>query len=248
MSKSNMKVLVLDIELAPNLATVWSLWKQNIGLSQVLETSRILCFAAKWVGEKEVVFYSEWGNGQETMLRAAHALVSNADVIIGYNTKQFDLPLLNREFIKLGLPPAPPTVHLDLLAVVRKRFRFVSNKLDHVSQQLGLGKKVKHEGHELWLKVMDGESAACKRMEKYNRGDVRLTEKLYHKLRPWIDNHPIAKLYGDDGDCPNCGGKHLQARGFSYTRLGRYQRYQCTDCGAWSRAKNTTNRVDLRGI
>ncbi len=41
------------------------------------------------------------------------------------------------------------------LQTSRSKFRFVSNKLDYIAQRLGLGKKTAHEGHELWLKVMN---------------------------------------------------------------------------------------------
>ncbi len=33
------------------------------------------------------------------------------------------------------------------------------------SQRLGLGKKHEHEGHELWVKCMNGDKDAWKRME-----------------------------------------------------------------------------------
>ena len=48
------KVLVIDIETSPNVVYAWGLWDQNIGISQVIEPSRVLCFAAKWVGQKKV--------------------------------------------------------------------------------------------------------------------------------------------------------------------------------------------------
>ncbi len=52
-------------------------------------------------------------------------------------------------------PPAP-FKEIDLLTVAKGRFRFVSNKLDYVAQQLGLGKKTEHSGHELWVQCMAG--------------------------------------------------------------------------------------------
>ena len=46
--------------------------------------------------------------------------------------------------------------------------RFDSNKLDYVSKYLGIGEKVRHEGHELWVKCMEKDNAAWKRMKEYN--------------------------------------------------------------------------------
>ena len=43
---------------------------------------------------------------------------------------------------------------------------------------------MENEGHELWLKCMAGNANAWKVMKRYNIQDVRVTEKLYDKLRP----------------------------------------------------------------
>jgi hypothetical protein len=76
------------------------------------------------------------------------------------------------------------------LKVVRQHFRFPSNKLDYVAQELGLGSKEKHEGFELWVKCMQRDLAAWQKMEKYNIQDVILLEKLYTTLLPWIISTP----------------------------------------------------------
>ena len=38
-----MKLLFLDIETSPNQAYVWGLFKQNIGISQMTDSSRVMC-------------------------------------------------------------------------------------------------------------------------------------------------------------------------------------------------------------
>lgn len=93
---------------------------------------------------------------------------------------------------------------------------------------------------------MNNEEAAWKEMEEYNVHDVVILEKVYLKLLPWIPNHPNHGLYKDVADvCPNCGGNHLERRGYAYTGAGKYQRFQCKGCGTWSRSKNT---VAVKGI
>ncbi len=70
----------------------------------------------------------------------------------------------------------------------------------------------------------------------YRRKEHRLVcEKVYDRLLPWIKSHPNHNLYGGDG-CPNCGSNRLQKRGFSYTTTGTFQRFQCTNCGSWSKS------------
>jgi DNA polymerase elongation subunit (family B) len=234
-----LKILSLDIETAPNTVHCWGLFKVNVGINQIMQTGRVMCFAAKWLGDKKVSFYSEHSSGHEKTIRAAHKLIDEADAVLTYNGRSFDLPTLNKEFIKYGMSPPAPYHNIDLLAVARARFRFTSNKLDHVCRELGLGTKTKHAGHELWVKCMEGDKAAWKKMEQYNRQDVALLEKLYYSMLPWIEQHPNKGLYqlSDKPTCTNCGSTKLQSRGVQTTRTQQYVRYHCQSCGTWSRAR-----------
>lgn len=228
-----MKILILDIETSPNLADVWSLWNNNVSLNQLRESSYTLCWAAKWHGEKNIFFGAEWTEG--AFIAEVYDLIDSADVVVGYNTDHFDLPTLNKDFLYDGLGPPSPYQSIDLYKVVKRKFKFPSNKLAYVAHQLGIGKKTKHEGHELWVKVMAGDPVAQKKMERYCKNDVfPLTEKLYDKLLPWIPNHPNRSLYTGEL-CVRCTKGVLVKRGLHYTTSGRYQTYRCTSCGGWQR-------------
>lgn len=245
----DLKILVIDIETAPNLAHVWGIWQQNVGLNQLLESGQVLCFAAKWVGQKKVLFYSDYHNGHDEMIRAAHELLTEADIVVTYNGDRFDLPWLNREFLELGLEPPAPYASVDLLKAVKRKFRFPSNKLDYVVQKLQLGAKVKHVGHTLWIDCLNGSAKAWSQMRKYNRGDITVTEALYNKLQPWIPSHPHVGLYQGNMDCcPACGSNILHRRGRAYTSMGVYQRFLCVDCGKWSRGNKRIEGSNLRGL
>ena len=63
-----MKILLLDIETAPNRVYCWGLWDQNIGLNQIEEPGYTLCFSAKWHGQKEIIFDSLQKSSQEEMI------------------------------------------------------------------------------------------------------------------------------------------------------------------------------------
>lgn len=234
--ESPMKILLLDIESSPNTAHVWGLWQQNVSINQLMESSYVLCYAAKWLGEKEVKFDSVHQSKPKTMLKGIHGLLNDADAVVHYNGTKFDIPTLNKEFLLHSFNPPSPYRQVDLLRVVRSNFRFPSNKLDYVAQRLNLGKKHEHEGHELWVKCMNGDKDAWKRMEKYNIQDVILLENLYGALRPWIKSHPNHNLFSDDHVCPNCGSSSLQRRGTAISATGTYQRYQCRSCGTWSQS------------
>lgn len=243
-----MRRLLIDIENAPNMATVWGIWNQNISINQLLETSRVLCFTAQWLGEDHAWFMSEYEHTHEGMINALWDFLNEADAVIHYNGKKFDMPVINREFLKYELTPPSPYKQIDLMLTVKKQFRFVSNKLDHVCDELGIGRKVSHEGHELWLKCMDGQPEAWEKMEEYNIQDVALLEELYEKLLPWISDHPNMALYVDAEHpvCPNCGSTHIQSRGVAHTSTMSYRRFQCQDCGTWSRSRNNNLSKEKR--
>ena len=230
------KILLLDIEMAPNVAHVWGIWDQNIGINQLRESSYVMCYAAKWLGDKKMMFDSVKKSNAKKMLQSIHTLLDEADAVIHYNGKRFDIPSLNKEFLLHGMFPPAPFKEIDLLTVAKGRFRFVSNKLDYVAQSLGLGKKTAHEGHELWIQCMAGVPKAWKTMEAYNKNDVILLEKVYERFKPWIKNHLNHNIIdGTIECCPTCKSKNVQKRGFNITTTSKYQRYQCRDCGNWFR-------------
>lgn len=245
-----MKLLLLDIETAPNTAYVWGLFKENIPLDRLVDSGYVLCWSAKWLGEKDVYFDSVQRSKPKQMLAGIHELLEEADAVIHYNGSRFDIPTLNKEFLLNGFTPPAPYKQIDLLRVVRKQFRFTSNKLDHVAKQLKCTPKVKHSGFQLWVQCMAGNKAAWKEMEEYNIQDVLTLEEVYEKLIPWISNHPSRSLVDDTPDaCPSCGGKHFQKRGHTVTAAGKYERFQCQGCGKWLRGtKNVAVKVSLRNI
>lgn len=238
-----MKILELDIETAPHKVYTWGLFNQNISIDQIDEPGYILCWAAKWYGKKDVMFCSMPKDGEEKMLKVMYDLIDEADVVLHFNGTTFDMPWLMGRFLKMGWPPPSPVQQLDLLKAVRRRFRLASNKLDYILRYLDLGSKVEHEGFKLWKRCMDGDGAAWKRMEMYNKGDVLQMEKVYEKVKPWISTHPNYALYQETEGmvCPNCGGTHLQKRGSYVTTTMTYQRYQCQTCFSWS--KDRQNNV-----
>jgi predicted PolB exonuclease-like 3'-5' exonuclease len=244
-----MRLLLLDIETSPNSAYCWGLFNQNINIGQLIDSSKVLCYSAKWLGDKEVMFDSIHKSKPKQMLKGIHGLLNDADAVISYNGRKFDLPILHKEFLLYNFNPPQPYKQIDLLNTMRQRFKFVSNKLDYVCQQLGLGKKTDHEGFELWLKCMNNDKEAWKRMEKYNKQDVVLLESLYNRVLPWIKNHPNMNLHQDHEGCPTCGSEKLQKRGTAVSGTGTYQRYQCRSCGTWSQGtKAIKPSVTLKGI
>lgn len=244
-----MKILTIDIETAPALAYVWGLHKVYIAREHVVEPTRMLCFAAKWYDRPGIIYRSEHDDGRDAMLDDLWALLDEADAVVHYNGKSFDVPHIQREFLLAGMPPPSPYAQIDLWRTVRSQFRFLSNKLGSVSEELELGGKAAHEGMGLWLSCLKGDSAAWRRMKRYNRQDVKLTEALYEELRPWIKGHPSFNLVtGAARSCPTCGSTDVEKRGFHRTKVSTFQRFRCNDCGSYSHDGKRVAAVDLRGV
>jgi DNA-directed RNA polymerase subunit RPC12/RpoP len=74
-------------------------------------------------------------------------------------------------------------------------------------------------------------------MEKYNKGDVIILEKVYIKLRPWIPSHPNLNVYHQDDTykCVSCASTNIVEDKFFYTNRNKFKTFRCKDCGALSR-------------
>jgi len=238
------KVLLIDIETAPMLVYAWGIWEQNIGLEMIVQDWHLLSFAAKWLGEKEMIYEDQAERRDMTddsqMLKHIHRLLDEADIVIAQNGDGFDLPKIRARMIQKGLPPPSPIRTVDTLKVAKKEFGFTSNKLLYLSSALGC--KVRKDNHvefpgfELWKECLARNKRAWKVMRRYNIDDVLSLEDVYLKMRPFIPNHPNLGVNSKGVVCPKCGGE-VHSRGYALTQANRYQRFQCQKCGGWSRRK-----------
>lgn len=230
------RILTLDIETSPALVYSFQMFNTNIRPEQIVDPTRVICFAAKWYDDKRVIYFSEHHDGQETMIRAAHTLLNEADVVVTYNGDKFDLPHLGREFQMAGLTPPSPYASVDLYKVAKKHQVYLSHKLAYITEQLGLTGKLAHQGFSLWIDCLMGDPKAWAIMRRYNKQDVVTTEELLDELLPLITNMPSAALFSDDPSvtrCPNCSSLDFQRRGHAYTKTRKYPRFSCNNCGKW---------------
>jgi hypothetical protein len=233
------KILLIDIETMPIIAHVWSLWNNDVALNQVQQDWSILSWSAKWLHEpnSKIMYadqrYAKNINDDNKLLKQIHKLMDEADIILGQNSKRFDTKKLNARFIINGYPPPSKYQQIDTMIMAKKNFAFTSNKLEYLSNTLGVKHKKlktkKFPGHLLWAECMKGNVEAFKEMEAYNKTDVLALEDVYKKLAPW-DNMVNLNVYQDEMVC-TCGSKQFQKRGFQYSKTGKYQNYRCSHCG-----------------
>lgn len=243
------KILIIDIETAPIEALVWRLFDVNISLDQITKEWSVLSFAAKWLGSKRIIYSDTSGSGaskireDKELLKQIWKLLDEADWVVAQNGTSFDVKKINARLIEHGFGPYSPIRVIDTLSAAKRHFGFTSNKLAWMTEHLTDHPKSKHKefpGFELWVECLKDNAKAWREMKKYNIQDILGTEKLYLRLRSWIAQHPNIGTYMAAGIhvCPKCGSKEVQKRGEQVTQAGRYQRYQCNDCGGWSRGRD----------
>lgn len=242
------RILLLDIENAPNVVHTWGLWNQNIAINQIMQPWYILSWAAKWLGEDDVFWdalckhpraYKNDPTDDKLICESMLDILNQADIIITHNGINHDIPKLKSQFIKHDLKPYSPVKHIDTCKSARG-MGFTSKKLQFIAQHLGIGQKLAHQGHQLWVDCMKPQidKEAWNVMIEYNCVDINLLEGVYLKLRPWIYNHPNVNLYSKQKDirCTKCGGT-VTPDGEATTPANVYQAYRCNECGAWSRSR-----------
>lgn len=246
------KIILFDLETSPNTGYTWARYEQNV--IEFKKEWELLSFAWKELGSKKVKCLGRDDFKDKTdksLVKALWNVMNEADVLIGHNSDSFDIKKAKAKFIEHGLPPYSPIKSVDTRKIARRYFKFNSNALDDLGKFLKVGRKVKHEGFSLWLKCMAGDKKAFKSMKKYNKQDVALLERVYLKLRGWMDQHPTIHVDDRLDSCPKCGSHKLQAQGLRRTSRGLFQRYQCQSCGGWAQSikkeKNSPNHKVKNG-
>lgn len=241
-------IVTIDIETAPINGHVWGIWEQNLGLDMIGDDWTILSYAYKYLDNSKTFYADAGGRGIDQvrndaeLMRGLWEVLNAADIVVGHNVKKFDLKKINARMFEAGLPPYSPVRVIDTLSSAKTHFAFTSNKLEHLADKTGTP-KLKHKkfpGFELWKECLADNPKAWAEMKRYNVRDVVATEKLYVMMRPWIANHPNLGAYSettDEHECPKCGSTNTHREGVRVLQQGRYHRYQCGDCGGWSRGK-----------
>jgi hypothetical protein len=240
------KILLLDIETAPLKAFVWRLWRQNVYFDQLISDWFMLSWSAKWLLEPEILSQRLSGKEARTeddkrIVETLWHLLNQADIVIGHNCEQFDVPKIKARFLYHDLPPTTFYQQVDTKKVASREFGFSSNSLNSIARLFGIEQKIETD-FTLWVHCLEGSEEHLKLMEEYNRHDVKILEEVYIKLRPYIKGHPNYNLFIDSESpvCPHCGGKDLKFIGYYYfTQTGKYRNYRCTSCGALARERKS---------
>ncbi|GIU69830.1 MAG: hypothetical protein KatS3mg002_1066 [Candidatus Woesearchaeota archaeon] len=239
----NKKIFIFDLETSPLIAYTFSYFGAYLSPDSVMQTPYILTWAGKYLYDNEIYGFrlnsDEALEGNDlSIIKNLIEIISEADILVGYNLKNFDMKILNTRLIENGLKPLPPKQIVDVYQEIKKTFYFHSNSMKYVAKVLKVHQKIENEGIGLWKRCMNGDEDALIEMLDYCKGDILATEDIYIKILPFI-SHPNMGVFNQDSIrvCPNCGSSDIYQKGKYYTPAGEWLTYYCNSCGAFSRGK-----------
>jgi hypothetical protein len=182
-------ILYIDLEVSKSMMFNYGLKvpSQYINPDDLYRDFYIICWSASYVGKdtvwSECVTQKEakkWSDAR--ILPRLRELMESADIIAGHNIDRFDIKKANTRFLLNGLEPVITKKTLDTLKIARSKFAFESNRLDYISQKLGLRPKEDIRNSD-WLKIVTtGNEATLKKVNRYCRGDVKSGKGILETL------------------------------------------------------------------
>ena len=251
------RILILDVERLPGISRQY--WWDRADLKQrfiqhetVERLPRTTIVCGKWYDQPDVIAYAEWDKGgRRRFLKRVHALMAQADIIVGHFITGADLPwLANDLYVEAGLDPLPPYKTVDTLKVIRKVFGPGApfKGLDAFCQIAGLPSKTDTYDRQAMERAVTEKSIPDRdRLTAYCQGDCVATQALYDFLRPHIPNHPALFVDGKDylTTCHRCGADTEPIPRRYIANVMTYSMRRCTECGGHSRISIEPERMSI---
>ena len=255
------RILILDVERLDGITQQhwWDrgdLKNRYVHYETVVRQPRTTIVCAKWYDRPEVIQLAEWdAGGRKTFLRKVHRLMEQADIIVGHNVDNADIPwLLGDLHIEAGLPPLPPFKTVDTLKVLRRQFKSGApfKSLDAFCQIVGIPAKTdRYDRLAMERAVSEKSIEDRERLTAYCAGDVIATQGLYDWARPHIKNHPALFVDGKDKltTCHRCGNETEMIDRRYVANVLTYSMRKCVSCRGYSRISIEPERMSIvRGV
>jgi uncharacterized protein YprB with RNaseH-like and TPR domain len=179
---------------------------ETTGLAGGTGTRAFMIGAADWHdgGLRVRQLYLTTMGAETAMLQTFAAWVSSETVLVSYNGKSYDAPLLATRYRLARLPnPIAGLMHVDLLHPMRRRFRQVWENCKMQTAERNLLRIVREddlpgsEAPQAWLTYLRGGSSEnLIRVAEHNLQDVRSLSGLLVQAHGW------AALDAHDGSLP----------------------------------------------
>lgn len=251
--KKQPRLLIFDVETVPSIAATFGRFNQTIGHNNVIrEGGAIVSAAWKFYGDtevKSVVMTPEEAikDNDTRIVCELYEAFEQSEVVVAHNAS-FDLGVFKAR-LALHRMPMHKTVKVIDTYKISRGMRFNSRKLDSLADYFDAGRKVFHEGINLWIRCMNGDPEALNDMRIYNEQDIVLLEEVYNCIKAY-DSKPInLGQYFDDNEqhCPACGSTDVASTGnLVYTDVSAFDEVICNSCGHRSRKRIQRNSKDKR--
>jgi len=222
-----MRRLYFDCETSPNVVYSWRIgWKIDLSPDNIIEERKIICISYKWEGSDKVQTLT-WDRNKcdAELCRKFSKVASTADELVAHNGDRFDIKWFRTRCLIHDVEALPHYVSVDTLKLAKSGFYFNSNRLDYLGGLLVGERKKDTGGFGLWKAVMNGDRKALKAMSEYCEQDVRLLEKVHHKLQGYTKQrtHVGVLAGGFKHHCPTCGSDHTKRSRIKVTAAGTPQ-------------------------
>ena len=261
------RILVLDVERLPGLTQQrwWDrgdLKNRYVHHETVIREPRTTIVCAKWYDQPDVMRFAEWDKGGRGLfLKRVHALLAEADIIVGHNVDGADVPWLKGDFHlpRIGhkhrpqLPPLPPFKTVDTLKVLRKEFKSGApfKGLDAFCQIVGVPAKTDRYDPDAMERAVAGSVEDRERLVNYCDGDVIAGQWIYDWTRPHNKAHPALFVDGQSKltTCNRCGHETTDVVRRYVANVLTYSMRRCTNCRGYSRLSIEPERMSIvRGV
>lgn len=227
--------LYFDIEKTPSKG--WAYESYDTRLFDIEEDWHIQSVAWAWGNGPihvaalcDFPLYKKDPHNDYEVVKILYEQFKKAHIICGYNIRRFDMKMAKHRFIHHRFSPLGRLTIRDAYTMAKK-YGYISNSLDNVSRENGLGGKIETGVKDLWKKCYDGDLKSWKLFKRYNKHDVYLTRANDRIFTSWEDNMPRFRVGNDF--CKQCGSKpnEWKKNGVKYYEHYKKQRWACLRCG-----------------
>ena len=167
-----------------DIETTYSAWSRILSVCIVDGFGKLEVFRLddpRYAGES-------WTD-DSVLVKAVKESLEGYDIIVGWNSKLFDLPIINARLLASGQEPCDPLMHIDLMyKATGSAVRVGRKSLDNVSKYFGVENKKTPLDPRIWDKADHGDKAAYEKIIEHNIADVYVTRDVYGKLKRLVRN------------------------------------------------------------
>lgn len=125
----------------------------------------------------------------KALVEAYGEALGKYDILVSWNGKLFDIPVLNARRVFHGLAPVQPNMHIDLMYYATGQFMRMGRKsLQSVSEYLDVPNRKTPLNVRTWDKAMAGDEAAYGKIIEHCDADCLVLRDVYNHLKVHVRN------------------------------------------------------------